>query len=71
MKIELDLSKSYNNRMWTNKKELEEYINSMLQALGLLSMELQEECDASTIEYVALGFILDMFNSFEVKESDL
>ena len=67
MKIVLDLSKSGNHYLWEDKKELEEYINSMKNILWRLYESMQDDYDASDEEYNRLYDILDMFSVFEIK----
>lgn len=67
MKIVLDLSKSGNHYHWEDKKELEEYINSMKNILWRLYESMQDDYDASDEEYNRLYDILDMFSVFEIK----
>ena len=73
MKIILNLDKSYNNYHWTDKKELEEYIKEMKHILwncyNYYFIE-NENVDASDEDKNRFYDILDMFESFEVKESD-
>lgn len=68
MKIELDLNKSFNNYHWKDKKELSNYIESMVSELWGLYNEMGE--NMSDDEYNRLYDILDMFNNFEIKESE-
>lgn len=67
MKIVLDLSGSGNHYNWEDKKELEEYINSMKNILWRLYESMQDDYDASDEEYNRLYDILDMFSVFEIK----
>lgn len=67
MKIILDLSRSGNHYNWEDKKELEEYINSMKNILWRLYESMQDDYDASDEEYNRLYDILDMFSVFEIK----
>lgn len=73
MKVILDLDKSFNNYHWTDKKELEEYIKEMKRVLwtcyNYYFIE-NENVDASDEDKNRFYDILDMFESFEVKESD-
>ncbi len=68
MKIILDLNKSFNHYHWEDPKELEEYIKEMLEILWGHYIDMQESYDPSDQEYNRMYDILDMFNSFEVKE---
>ena len=68
MKIELDLSKSINNYHWKDKEELKEHISNMINELWKLYNEMGE--NMSDDEYNRLYDILDMFNKFEIKESE-
>lgn len=73
MKIILDLNNSYNNYHWTDKKELEEYIKEMKNILWKHYNDYfieNENVDASDEDKNRFYDLLDMFESFEVKESD-
>ena len=68
MKIILDLEESFNHYHWEDPKELEEYIKEMLNILwkwyGETIIYEYEDTEIKTRFYD----ILDMFNSFEIKE---
>lgn len=67
MKILLDLNKSFSNRYWVDSVELEDYIKYMKNVLW----EFHDKAgDVDDNEYERLYDILDMFESFEIKESD-
>lgn len=68
MKIVLDLSKSINNYQWEDKGELKEHIFNMLNELWDLYNETEEIM--SVEKHNRLYDILDMFNKFEIKESE-
>lgn len=68
MKIELDLSKSFNNYHWEDKEELKYHILVMVNELWELYNKTEESM--SVEERNKLYDILDMFNKFEIKESE-
>lgn len=68
MKIELDLSKSINNYHWEDKEELKEHIFNMINELWELYNETEEIM--SVEKHNRLYDILDMFNKYEIKESE-
>lgn len=73
MKIELDLSKSYNNYHWKDKEELNDYIKSMKSILWECYNEyfIENENVDTSDEYKNRFYdILDMFEKFEIKESE-
>ena len=68
MKIILDLKHSYNNYHWNNKEELEDYIKYMKNELWEMYNETEETMSEN--KHDRLYDILDMFEKFEIKESD-
>lgn len=71
MKVVLDLKKSFNNYHWEDKEELEAYILYMKQVLWEFYKEESENgADMEDNILFRLYDILDMFEKFEVKESD-
>lgn len=68
MKVVLDLKKSFNNYHWKNEEELKDYIKYMKNELW----EMYDETDEimSDNKHDRLYDILDMFESFEIKECD-
>lgn len=68
MKIILDLKHSYNNYYWTNKEELEDYIKYAINELWEMYNETEETMSEN--KHDRLYDILDMFNSYEIKESE-
>lgn len=67
MKIVLDLKHSYNNYEWENKEDLKDFIDNILKSdlwelynSNLLDTDLQDR----------LYDILDMFNKYEIIESE-
>lgn len=70
MKVILDLKHSFNNYYWEDKKELEGYIKSSLGILWKWYDEFIRDEYEDTEEKTRFYDLLDMFESFEVKESD-
>lgn len=68
MKIILDLKHSYNNYYWNSKEELEDYIKYAINELWEMYSETEETMSEN--KHDRLYDILDMFEKFEVKESD-
>ena len=68
MKVVLDLKKSFNNYYWKDKEELEDYIKYMKNELWEMYNETEETMSEN--KHDRLYDILDMFESFEIKESD-
>lgn len=69
MKIILDLKNSFNNFDWESKEELEKYINEMKDILWKYYDEYFVQEDNCEDEVKSrLYDMLDMFQSFEVKE---
>ena len=68
MKVVLDLKKSFNNYHWKNEEELKDYIKYMKNELW----EMYEETEdiMSDNKHNRLCDILDMFESFEIKECE-
>ncbi len=71
MKVVLDLKKSFNNYHWKDKELLEDYIKYMKQVLWeFYEEESGNGADMEDNVLFRLYDILDMFESFEIKECD-
>ena len=71
MKIILDLSESYSNNEWDNKRELKEFIDKyMLKTLWKLIDRNEEIQFLSEEEQNKLYDILDMFREYKIKGGD-
>ena len=68
MKIVLDLKKSFNNYHWKNEEELKDYIKYMKNELWEMYGETEDIM--SDNKHDRLYDILDMFESFEIKECE-
>ena len=69
MKVILDLSKSYSNNEWDNKKELKDFIdNYMLPVLWGLYEKNEDKEFLNDEEQNKLYDILDMFREYKIKE---